>query len=234
MPFIAIKLKKILNYFMTDTTHTPTMRINLAQSTCVSQLKPITNPEHVSLLRINLIQKNRINKPSLLFPLLFRKTAKLFNEKEKKINRLMTSLKTAQAVNCELRMENEKFATLNEYLVDKNISEEMTNALRAKQEERDKLRVMGEVRVLNQEKQQLIQAHSKEVRVLNQEKQQLIQDSNKLIKRINELENDLQEQNQLFLQFLESNSCTHYERTAKIEITQLRRKIQILESNKTR
>ena len=216
MPFIAIKLKKILNYFMTDTTHTPTMRINLAQSTCVSQLKPITNPEHVSLLRINLIQKNRINKPSLLFPLLFRKTAKLFNEKEKKINRLMTSLKTAQAVNCELRMENEKFATLNEYLVDKNISEEMTNALRAKQEERDKLRVMGEVRVLNQEKQQLIQ------------------DSNKLIKRINELENDLQEQNQLFLQFLESNSCTHYERTAKIEITQLRRKIQILESNKTR
>lgn len=216
MPFIAIKLKKILNYFMTDTTHTPIMRINLAQSICVPQLNPITKQEHLPLLRINLIQKNQMNKPSPLFPLLFRKTAKLFNEKEKKINRLMTSLKTAQAVNRELRMENEKFATLNEYLVDKNISEEMTNALWAKQEEREKLRVMGAVRVLNQEKQQLIQ------------------DNNKLIKKIKELENDLQEQNQLFLQFLDSNSCTHYERTAKIEITQLRRKIQILESNKTR
>lgn len=242
MPIIVTELKKILNYFMKDTTHTPTMRINLAQRLCVPQPKPIKKLEHMPSLRINLIQKHQRSNPSPLFPLLFRKTSKLFNEKEKKINRLVTSLKTAQAANRELRsritdltMENEKFATLNEYLLDKNISEEMGNALRAKREEREKFRAMGEVKILKQTQQQLIQEHNKAVNLLNEEKKQIIQDHNNLIKKIKDLEHDIQEQNQLFLQFLDSNSFTHYdERTSKIRITQLRRKIQILESNRTK
>lgn len=223
MPIIATALKKILNYLLKESTHIPTMRINLAQKISSPQPKPIKESAQVPLIRINLIQKDQMNKPSPLFPLLLRKTAKLFNEKERKIDRLATRLKTAQAANWELRIkiadlkiENEKFATLNEYLLDKNLSEEITNALRAKQEEREKLRAMGEVKVLNQEKQQLIQDH------------------NKLVKKIKVLESDLKEQNQLFLDFLDSNSCSYYGTTAKLEIGQLRRKIQILESNRKR